>query len=61
VFFCFILFMDITCEMASGEQRRGAAKFLTRTGVEHGECSQLRIRRLSRKCRKCYVCKYVDH
>ena len=30
----------------SGEQRGGAAEILTRTGVEHGERTQLRIRRL---------------
>ena len=30
----------------SGEQRGGAAEIVTRTGVEHGERTQLRIRRL---------------
>jgi hypothetical protein len=39
---------------ASGEQWGGAAEILTRTGVEHGKRRQLRIRRLSRKCRKRY-------
>ena len=38
----------------------GAAETLNRTGVGHGECTQLRIRRLSRKCRKCYGSKYAD-
>jgi hypothetical protein len=46
---------------ASGEQRRGAAEILTQTGVEYVKCTQLRIRQLSHKCRKRYVCKYVDH
>ena len=39
---------------ASGEQRGGAAEILTWTGAEHRERTQLRIRRLSRKCRKRY-------
>ena len=42
-----------------GEQRGSATEILTQTGAEHGKRTELRIRRLSRKCRKPYGSKYA--
>jgi hypothetical protein len=46
---------------ASGEQPGGAAEILTWTEAEHGKRTQLRIRRLSRKCHKRCSLKYADY